>query len=86
MTKVAILDDYQHVALQMADWNSLQSRVQIDVFHDHLNHNEAIATRLSDYEIVVAMRERTPFPQSLLERLRNTRLLITTGMRNASID
>ena len=86
MTKVAVLDDYQSVAHDMAHWNSLPEGVSIDVFQDHLSDEDDIATRLAPYDIVVAMRERTPFPRSLLERLPNLRLLVTTGMRNASID
>ena len=86
MTKVAILDDYQSVALDMADWDSLPDDVSVDVFEDHLSVEDDVAARLALYDIVVAMRERTPFQRSLLERLPNLRLLVTTGMRNASID
>ena len=86
MTKVAVLDDYQNVALQMADWDSLPDDVSVDVFQDHLSAEDDVAARLGSYDIVVAMRERTPFQRSLLERLPNLRLLVTTGMRNASID
>jgi len=86
MTRLAILDDYQKVALQMADWKSLGSAVAVEVFHDTLSDQDALAERLRDFEIVVAMRERTPFRSELLERLGTLKLLITTGMRNASID
>ena len=86
MTKVAVLDDYQSVALQMADWDSLPDDVSVDVFQYHLTEESDLVARLAPYEIVVAMRERTPFQRSLLERLPNLRLLVTTGMRNASID
>ena len=86
MTHVAVLDDYQDAALQMADWNVLPPDTKVQVFRDHLASSEAVAERLKDFEIVVAMRERTPFPRSLLERLPKLKLLITTGMRNASID
>ncbi len=86
MTKVAVLDDYQSVALQMADWDSLPGDVSVDVFQDHLTEEGDLVARLAPYEVVVAMRERTPFQRSLLERLPNLRLLVTTGMRNASID
>ena len=86
MTKVAVLDDYQSVALQMADWDSLPDDVSVDMFQDHLTEKGDLVARLAPYEIVVAMRERTPFQRSLLERLPNLRLLVTTGMRNASID
>lgn len=86
MTRVAVLDDYQGCALQMADWNAVSSQAEIQVFRDHLQEEEALIERLRDFDIIVAMRERTPFPRSLLERLPQLRLLVTTGMRNASID
>lgn len=86
MTRIAVLDDYQDVALQMADWGALPAETEVQVFRDHLADWRAVAERLNDFDIVVAMRERTPFPRALLEQLPRLRLLITTGMRNASID
>ena len=86
MTRVAILDDYQDVARRMADWSSLPSGVDVVVYQDHLAAEAAVAARLAEFDVVVAMRERTPFPRTLLERLPRLRLLVTTGMRNASID
>ncbi|HWP46025.1 MAG TPA: D-2-hydroxyacid dehydrogenase family protein [Candidatus Limnocylindrales bacterium] len=86
MMRVAILDDYQGVALKMADWSVLPTDVKIQVFTDHLSDENAVAERLKDFEIIVAMRERTPFPKTLLERLPRLKLLVTTGTRNASID
>lgn len=86
MTRVAVLDDYQGCALHMTDWSPLLSNNEVYVFQDHLSDNVSIVERLKDYDIIVAMRERTPFPRSLLERLVRLRLLVTTGMRNASID
>jgi phosphoglycerate dehydrogenase-like enzyme len=86
MLRVAILDDYQGVALKLADWQSLHPQAQMQAFSDHLADEAAIAKRLHTFEAVVAMRERTPFPRSLFERLPNLRLLVTAGMRNASID
>ncbi|HXG19139.1 MAG TPA: D-2-hydroxyacid dehydrogenase family protein [Methylomirabilota bacterium] len=86
MTRVAILDDYQNVALRMADWSVLPKDVEVRVFQDHLKDEDAVAGRLKDFDIVMAMRERTPFPRSLFERLPNLKLLTTTGMRNAAID
>jgi phosphoglycerate dehydrogenase-like enzyme len=86
MTRVAVLDDYQRVAGRMADWGSLPEGTEVVFFHDHLVGVEALAERLRDFEVVVAMRERTPFPRSLLGRLGRLRLLVTTGMRNAAID
>ena len=84
--RIAVLDDYQGVARETADWASLGADCEVVSFQDHLRDNDAIARRLHDFEIVVAMRERTPFPRALLEKLPRLRLLVTTGMRNASID
>jgi phosphoglycerate dehydrogenase-like enzyme len=86
VVRIAVLDDYQSVALQMADWKALPAEAQVQVFRDHLAAEEAVVERLTNFEIVVAMRERTPFPRRLLERLPHLQLLVTTGMRNASID
>ena len=86
MTRVAILDDYQGVALRMADWGRLPAGTDVVVFPDHLADPGAVAARLAEFDIVMAMRERTPFPRALLERLPRLRLLITSGMRNAAID
>jgi len=86
MSRVAILDDYQNVARHMADWSSLPAGSDVVVFADHLKDAGAVAARLADFEAVVAMRERTAFPRALLERLPRLKLLVTTGMRNASID
>jgi phosphoglycerate dehydrogenase-like enzyme len=84
--RLAILDDYQNVALTMADWDGLRPGVEIQTFHDTLASEDAVAERLRDFEIVVAMRERTAFRRTLLERLPKLKLLVTTGMLNASID
>jgi phosphoglycerate dehydrogenase-like enzyme len=86
MPRVAILDDYQGVALEMANWSALPSDCQVQVFGDHLTDLAALAERLSHFEIITCMRERTPFRRDLLERLPHLRLLVTTGMRNAAID
>jgi len=86
MRKIAVLDDYQGVALQMADWSVLAPECRVEVFRDHLTDLDALADRLRDFEVVTCMRERTPFGQDLLKRLPNLRLLVTTGMRNAAID
>jgi phosphoglycerate dehydrogenase-like enzyme len=84
--KLAILDDYQKVALRLGDWGRLPAEIAITVFDRHLGDEDAVAAALADFEIVVAMRERTPFPRSLLARLPKLKLLITTGMRNNAID
>ena len=86
MMRLAILDDYQRAALAMADWDSLRPAMEIQSFHDILVSDDAVAERLRDFEIIVAMRERTAFRRSLLERLPKLKLLVTTGMVNASID
>src|SRR5262245_4600351 len=86
MTHIAVLDDYQGVALQMADWSVLLSDYQVQVFPDHLSDRDALVERLRAFEVVTCMRERTPFSRDLLERLPTLRLLVTTGMRNAAID
>ncbi len=84
MARVAVLDDYQRVARSFAPWDDLDADVAF--FHDHLDGIEPLAERLAPFEAIVAMRERTPFPAALLERLPRLRLLVTTGMANASID
>ncbi|MHB0777110.1 D-2-hydroxyacid dehydrogenase family protein [Halomonas sp. WWR20] len=84
--RCAILDDYQHVALTLADWSSLSPQVETVVFHEPIANRDTLAESLAEFDIVVAMRERTPFPAALLERLPRLKLLITSGMRNAAID
>ena len=86
MPKLALLDDYQSVALESADWSTLPSGCSVEAFHDHLSDENAVAERLKDFDFVMALRERTPFPKSLLERLPNLKMLGTAGARNASID
>jgi phosphoglycerate dehydrogenase-like enzyme len=84
MTRVAILDDYQDVARAFGDWDSLAAEVV--AFHDHLDGDDEVVERLQPFDVVMAMRERTPFTRERLERLPNLRLLVTTGMGNAAID
>ena len=86
MIRVAILDDYMKIALKRADWSVLPNDVQLQVFHHHLGAEEEVANALADFDVLLAMRERTPFPASLLRRLPKLKLLVTTGMRNLSID
>lgn len=86
MVAIAILDDYQKVALQQADWSRIQANHRIEVFHDHIAGEDALARALEGFEVVCLMRERTPFPASLIERLPNLRLIVTSGRNNASID
>ncbi|QWF84304.1 D-2-hydroxyacid dehydrogenase family protein [Amycolatopsis sp. CA-230715] len=82
--KIAILDDYQNVALGFADWDSLGA--EIEVFTEPFADADEVVARLAGFEVVVAMRERTRFPAELLARLTDLRLLVTTGRRNAAID
>ncbi|MFJ9351561.1 D-2-hydroxyacid dehydrogenase family protein [Streptomyces sp. NPDC101237] len=82
--RIAILDDYQGVALDLADWDALRADVQ--VFRDPFEDEEAVVAALAGFEVVVAMRERTPFPASTLDRLPDLELLVTTGPVNAAID
>ena len=84
--RIAVLDDYQEVAREMADWASLDSDCEAVFFHEHYSAAEDLVKKLAGFQVVVAMRERTPFPRALLEKLPDLRLLITTGMRNASFD
>jgi phosphoglycerate dehydrogenase-like enzyme len=84
--RCAILDDYQNVALKSADWSTVKGDVDIKVFDTHLGGPDKVIAALKDFAIVVAMRERTGFPRAVIEALPNLKLLITTGMRNASID
>ncbi|GAB3456343.1 D-2-hydroxyacid dehydrogenase family protein [Actinophytocola sediminis] len=83
---VAILDDYQHVALSYVYWSGLPAEVAVVPFHDLVTDPDELVARLEPFEVVVAMRERTPLPRSVLERLPRLRLLVTTGMANAVID
>jgi phosphoglycerate dehydrogenase-like enzyme len=84
--KIAVLDDYQGVALKMADWSGLANRAQVEVYNDHLADPDAVVKRLLPYDIVCVMRERTPLQRGALERLPNLKLIASTGPRNASID
>ncbi len=83
---VAILDDYQAVAQQMADWSQLPSGINVQFFHDHIADEDALVERLKNFQVVMGMRERTPFPRSVLDRLPELRLLVTAGMGNAVFD
>jgi phosphoglycerate dehydrogenase-like enzyme len=86
MIHVAILDDYQNVSLEMADWSPLTGRAAITVFNDHLSDIDDIVERLLPFDVVCVMRERTPLPRSVIERLPQLKLISSTGPRNSSID
>src|SRR5262245_31194530 len=84
--RIANLDDYQGVALKMADWSALAARADIAVFEDHIADPEALVERLAPFDIICVMRERTPLPREVLRRLPRLKLIASTGPRNASID
>jgi D-3-phosphoglycerate dehydrogenase len=84
--RCAILDDYQNVALKMADWSALKGKADITVFNEHLGEASNIIKALKDFDIVCAMRERTPFRRETVEALPKLKLLLTSGARNASFD
>jgi phosphoglycerate dehydrogenase-like enzyme len=86
MTKVAVLDDWQHVARSSADWSALQRRARVEFFHDANVGIDDVASRLAEFDIILSMRERTPFPRALVERLPRLRMFSLTGARAASID
>jgi len=85
-TRCAILDDYQNVALKVADWSKVAGDLDIKVFNEHLGNPDSVVKALQGFGIVCAMRERTGFPRAVIEKLPDLKLLITTGLRNASID
>lgn len=84
--KIAILDDYQGVALQMAEWSSIPGNPEIKVFHDHVDELETLVQRLLPFDVLCIMRERTSMSAALLDRLPNLKLIASTGSRNAAID
>jgi D-3-phosphoglycerate dehydrogenase len=84
--RCAILDDYLNLSLDVADWSKVKDRVDLTVFNQPFASQQAAASALKDFEIICAMRERTPFPQALFAALPKLKLLITSGMRNAAID
>ena len=86
MTKVAVLDDWQGVAKTSADWSPLQARAEVVFFAKAFDNEDDAARQLADFDIVLSMRERTPLPGSLINRLPKLRMLGMTGARNASLD
>jgi phosphoglycerate dehydrogenase-like enzyme len=84
--KVAILDDFQHVALRLADWSAVARRAKITVFNDHVADPAAVVERLRPFDVVCVMRERTPLSREILQQLPRLKLIASTGPRNASID
>ncbi len=84
--RIAVLDDYQHVAFSLADWSVLDARATVTVFNDHLADSDAVVERLQPFDIVCVMRERTPMTRTIIERLPKLRMIASTATRNASID
>src|ERR1700752_3213076 len=84
--RIAVLDDYQNVALSLADWSVLDGRASVTVFNDHLADADAVVERLQPFDVGCVMRERTPLTRAILERLPRLRLIASTAFRNASID
>ena len=84
--RIAVLDDYQNVALSLADWSVLDARATVAIFNDHLADSDAVVKRLQPFDIVCVMRERTPMTRAIIERLPKLRMIASTGSRNASID
>jgi len=84
--KIAILDDYQNVALSIADWSAVAKRADITVFNDHIDHTDALIERLLPFDVICVMRERTPLRRDVIEGLPRLRFIASTGPRNISID
>jgi len=84
--KVAVLDDYQNVTHDFANWEKLSEKVELNIFNDYIGDNPNLPDKLSDYDVLCLMRERTPLPGKLINKLPNLKLVITSGMWNASVD
>ena len=84
--KIAILDDYQNVALTLADWSRVAGKAEITVFTDHVSDPDEVVARLEPFDAICVMRERTPLPREVIEQLPRLRMIASTGRRNASID
>src|ERR1700756_1163142 len=83
---IAILDDYQNVAMRLADWSGVRRRAEITVFNDHVADPSAVVERLRPCDVVCVMRERTPLSREILQQLPRLKMIASTGPRNASID
>lgn len=84
--KIAILDDYQNVAMKYADWSRVLAKADVTVFDDHLSEPDDVVARLEPFDVICVMRERTPLPRAVIERLPRLRMIASTGPGNASID
>ena len=86
MTKLATLDDYQGVALKMADWSAIRRQASIEVFSDTVADPDRLVKRLQPFDVLCVMRERTPLPRAILEQLPQLKLIVSTGPKNGFID
>jgi phosphoglycerate dehydrogenase-like enzyme len=86
LVSIAVLDDYQNVALDLADWSPLKDRANITVFSDHVSDEQQVLERLRPFDVVCVMRERTPLTREIIAQLPNLKLIASTGPVNASID
>ncbi|MDB2478845.1 D-2-hydroxyacid dehydrogenase family protein [Alphaproteobacteria bacterium] len=84
--KVAVLDDYQNVTRHFASWETLSEKIELKVFNEYIGYDPHLSEKLSDYDVLCLMRERTPLPGTLINKLPNLKLVITSGMWNASVD
>ncbi|TRW87910.1 D-2-hydroxyacid dehydrogenase family protein [Mycolicibacterium sp. 018/SC-01/001] len=84
--RIAVLDDYQDVALSSADWSPVTARADVTTFSDHVSDEDGLVARLAEFDVVFVMRERTPLPRTVLERLPRLKMIASTGPVNASID
>ena len=84
--KVAVLDDYQNVTHHFANWKKLSEKIELKIFNEYLGGDPDLSEILSDYDVLCLMRERTPLPEELINKLPNLKLVITSGMWNASVD
>src|SRR5271170_5794062 len=84
--RIAVLDDYQGVSLNLADWSAIRARATVSVFRDHFTDPDALVALLQPFQVVCVMRERTPMTREIISRLPTLRLIASTGLQNASID
>ena len=84
--KVAVLDDYQNVTHHFANWEKLSEKIELKVFNEFIGADPNLSQKLSDFDVLCLMRERTPLPKNLINKLSNLKLVITSGMWNASVD
>ena len=84
--KIAILDDYQQLALEIADWSTIKELTEVTVFSDHISEEQALIARLLPFDVICIMRERTPITRTILNQLPQLKLIVSTGLRNLSLD